>query len=91
MNTGLAQYKVDCPFSSHPVEVNVYYAVNNGVAVGRFNGCDLHYHKCQECDEVCQAKTLQLFEQDDYAKLPIRERMLAQGFPDLESISNQQR
>lgn len=57
---GIKKYRVSCPFSSQPEYVYLY--VLNGATA--FNGCDNSYHNCVECNEICKAKALQLYDQE---------------------------
>ena len=86
MEGGYKNYSVYCPVNRRNEDVFVYYVVDGEAKIGRFNGCESSYHACEECRQ-CQAKALELFDQDAYVGRPSLERMLEQGFPDLSSIT----
>ena len=60
MESGVKKYQVNCLLSNRPEYVYVH-VLNDAAA---FNGCDGSYHKCPECDDLCKAKALQLFDQE---------------------------
>jgi hypothetical protein len=60
MGSGVKRYQVKCLFSNRPETVYVY-VLNKATF---FNGCDNNYHSCHECNELCKAKALQLFDQE---------------------------
>lgn len=60
MESGVKKYRVNCPFSNRPE--CVYVHVLNGITY--FNGCDNNAHSCPECEELCKAKALQLYDQE---------------------------
>ena len=58
------KYRVNCPFSNRPEDVFVRTVVIENVRLAEFNGCDNSYHRCKECDEICQTKARQMFSQE---------------------------
>ena len=58
------KYQVNCPISNRPEFVYVHTVKGIDARLADFNGCDNSYHRCKECDEICQAKARQLFSQE---------------------------
>ena len=54
------KYLVHCPFTNRQEYVYLY-GLDKPIF---FNGCDNSYHNCAECNEICKAKAIQLYDQE---------------------------
>lgn len=75
MESGVNKYRVNCPFSNRHEDVYVRTIKGIDARLAEFNGCGNNYHKCKECDEICQAKARQLFSQEYDEELRVLWRM----------------